>query len=85
MDMRLAIFHFASLAIDLLKNLGNMRFGIEVELIFMISVHHEIFKILSDIAQGLLWNFIFRKRQRKGQVTVLPFVGNTLIYKLGKL
>ncbi|MCY1311195.1 hypothetical protein D9M69_388160 [compost metagenome] len=62
MDMRLTVFQFTSLAIGDLQDLGDMRFGVGIELIFMIGIHHEAFKLVSNIPQRLLGYFIFGKR-----------------------
>ncbi|MNV90977.1 hypothetical protein D3C71_1854220 [compost metagenome] len=62
MDMRLAVFQFTRQAIGDLQDLGDMRFGVEVELVLMIGIHHEAFKFVSNVPQRLLGYFILGKR-----------------------
>ncbi|MDT4855247.1 hypothetical protein FQZ97_895900 [compost metagenome] len=62
MDMRLAVFQFTCLAIGDLQDLGDMCFGVEVELVLMIGIHHEAFKFVSNVPQRLLGYFILGKR-----------------------
>ncbi|WP_410524009.1 hypothetical protein [Pseudomonas syringae] len=79
MNVRLAVNHLAGFPISDRLHFWQVRFGIQIELFWLICVHEEFLKISRHCFKQLRRNGVFFETERKSKITVLSVVRDTFV------
>ncbi|KPY88579.1 hypothetical protein ALP50_200221 [Pseudomonas syringae pv. spinaceae] len=85
MNMWFAIYGFACFFVRNRFDFWQMRFGVKIELILFIGVHHELLEFLRNAVKHCMRNMIFAKREGNSQVAILALVFNAFVHHTGQV
>ncbi|WP_054097449.1 hypothetical protein [Pseudomonas amygdali] len=79
MNVRLAVNHITGFPVSHRFHFGQMRFGIQIELFWLIRMHEKVLEVGRNRFKQLRRNGVFFETECKSKITVLTVIWDTFV------